>query len=339
MERPLVSVVVPIYNVQDYLERCLKSIVGQTYNQLEIILVDDGSSDACPAICDEWASRDKRIKVIHKANAGLGMARNSGLELASGKYIIFPDSDDYIDSTLVEKCVRAAEKGGLEVVIFGRNDVDENGTVASMPQEVKKQYFSGDEIKNELIPAMFTYKFGFGVSAWSKLFSLELFRRNNITFMSEREIISEDAYFAVELFSAVEKAGVLNERLYYYCKRGNSLTGLFRKDRQQKNDDFYSKTAQLIKDKKLPQDVLNAMAARYQIYTFSHLKQIAASDLTKKQMQKEINNVFNSQILQFTLKCNIIELHSVKLKLFYSLLKMKCYKLCELMLFAKMKNN
>ena len=96
MSSPLVTIVVPIYNVEKYLTRCVDSIINQTYQNLEIILVDDGSPDNCPRICDEYAKKDHRIKVIHKINAGLGMARNTGIENATGKYICFFDSDDYI---------------------------------------------------------------------------------------------------------------------------------------------------------------------------------------------------------------------------------------------------
>ena len=99
----LVSVIVPIYNVEKYLEKCIESIVNQTYKNLEIILVDDGSPDNCPAICDEWAQKDSRIKVIHKKNGGLSSARNAGLEVSNGEYISFVDSDDWLDENTFEE--------------------------------------------------------------------------------------------------------------------------------------------------------------------------------------------------------------------------------------------
>ena len=98
-----VSIVVPVYNVEKYLDRCIESIVNQTYKNLEIILVDDGSTDSCPQMCDEWGLKDSRIKVVHKENAGLGMARNTGIDNALGEYIFFFGSDDYVDVTTVEK--------------------------------------------------------------------------------------------------------------------------------------------------------------------------------------------------------------------------------------------
>ena len=122
-----VSIVIPIYNVEKYLDRCIKSVVNQTYSNLEIILVDDGSTDSSGSLCDLWAKNDKRIYVIHKQNAGLGMARNSGLELSTGEYIFFLDSDDYVDVTLVEKCLKKANEYDADVVIYGRTNVDEDG--------------------------------------------------------------------------------------------------------------------------------------------------------------------------------------------------------------------
>ena len=105
MSGTLISVVLPIYNVEKYLNRCIKSIITQTYKNLEVILVDDGSPDHCPRICDEWAKKDARIKVIHKKNEGLGMARNTGIENATGEYICFVDSDDYIAPDTIEKVI------------------------------------------------------------------------------------------------------------------------------------------------------------------------------------------------------------------------------------------
>lgn len=111
-----VSVVIPIYNVQDYLNDCIKSIVNQTYQNLEIILVDDGSPDSCPMICDEWKNKDSRIIVIHKKNGGLSDARNAGLNKASGEYVFYVDSDDYLEDDTIEWMVSCAIRYNAEIV-------------------------------------------------------------------------------------------------------------------------------------------------------------------------------------------------------------------------------
>ena len=127
MEVGLVSIVLPIYNVEKYLDRCIESVVRQTYKKIEIILVDDGSPDSCPQKCDDWAKRDGRIKVVHKKNAGLGYARNTGIENATGEYICFFDSDDYIALDTIEKAYNLATKEESDMVIFGFCYVRANG--------------------------------------------------------------------------------------------------------------------------------------------------------------------------------------------------------------------
>ena len=122
---PVVSVIVPVYKVESYLRRCLDSIIGQTYTNLEIILVDDGSPDGCPAICDEYAERDKRVVVIHKENGGLSDARNAGLDIAKGEYVAFVDGDDWIERDYVGYLVRCAAESGGEIVISDYLKTDE----------------------------------------------------------------------------------------------------------------------------------------------------------------------------------------------------------------------
>ena len=112
----LVSIIVPVYKVEDYLERCIRSIVNQTYKEIEIIIINDGSPDKCPEICDKWAEEDKRIKVIHKKNGGLSDARNAGMQIASGEYIAFVDSDDWISPFYLEYLIKAIVDSKCDIV-------------------------------------------------------------------------------------------------------------------------------------------------------------------------------------------------------------------------------
>ena len=129
MKDELITVIVPVYKVEKYLDRCVQSIVDQTYTNLEIILVDDGSPDNCPKMCDEWAKKDKRIKVIHKQNGGLSDARNAGLEKAKGKYVGFVDSDDYISPIMYEKLYKCIIDNQADMAMCGFSTVDEKGKV------------------------------------------------------------------------------------------------------------------------------------------------------------------------------------------------------------------
>ena len=126
-----ISVIVPVYNVEKYLDKCVESIVNQTYKNLEIILVDDGSTDSCPEICDEWAKKDNRIKVIHKPNGGLSSARNAGMDSMTGSYIQFVDSDDYIKSNMIEVMYGNIIKGDYDVCVCNYSFIDESDNVIS----------------------------------------------------------------------------------------------------------------------------------------------------------------------------------------------------------------
>lgn len=152
MRKGVVSVILPIYNVEKYLNRCVKSIVNQSYKNLEIILVDDGSPDNCPTLCEDWAKRDSRIKVVHKENAGLGYARNTGIENATGDYICFFDSDDYIALDAIEKAYSLAAKEKSDIVVFGFCNVKSNGeTGKTVIPKTEKVTYSGNEVRNTFL--------------------------------------------------------------------------------------------------------------------------------------------------------------------------------------------
>ena len=123
MRKGLISVIVPVYNVEEWLDECVSSIVKQTYTNLEIILVDDGSQDGCPKICDEWAKRDDRISIIHKQNGGLSSARNAGLDICNGEYVGFVDSDDTIECEMYKKMLHDIEQNNVKIVMCRTNRV------------------------------------------------------------------------------------------------------------------------------------------------------------------------------------------------------------------------
>lgn len=168
----LASVVVPVYNVEKYLDRCVKSIVNQSYRNLEIILVDDGSTDSCPEKCDEWAKKDRRIKVAHKKNAGLGMARNTGIENVTGDYIFFVDSDDYIALDTVEECCRLAKKENADIVSYGFCKVRADGTTGeSFVPKPKMYIYEGAEVQDEFLPDLIApdTKTGYESNLWMSM--------------------------------------------------------------------------------------------------------------------------------------------------------------------------
>lgn len=333
----LVSVVVPIYNVEKYLDRCVESIVNQTYKNLEIILVDDGSPDDCPAMCDEWAKKDSRIKVVHKTNAGLGMARNTGIDNATGEYIFFIDSDDYIDFDTVKKCVQNATNNHSDVVIFSRYNVYEDAKTTKCSINTSDFVFKGDAIRNHLLPCMFTYEMGFGVSACCKMFKLDVIKNHNLKFVSEREIISEDSFFTLELFSKVTTVTIIPESFYYYYQRSNSLSRSYNPQRQKQNDIFLQKMVEYATKAELSNKVCVAVKARYHGFTLGTLMQIVKSDLSAKEKSEELKKIYKNELLTQTLTNDVLKLDHPFPRIFWSLLKAKCYFLCTILLFIKAK--
>ncbi len=333
----LVSVIVPVYNVEKYIDRCINSIVNQTYGQLEIILVDDGSADSCPEICDDWSQKDSRIRVIHKTNAGLGLARNTGIDKAKGEYICFFDSDDYIDLQTIEKCVCSAKKYNSDVVLFGFCDAFENGEEKPLPVTDSNLVYKGDDILRCLLPDLLMNSNGLDISACAKMFRLDLLKNNGIYFKSEREIISEDAFFTIELFKKVSVASIVTESLYYYYKTVGSLTRTYRKDRQTKNDVFLKETIRYIKENNYPDIVKSAVTVCYHGYTIGALKQIFDAEITSKEKNTELMKIFKNSVLLATLESQVINIEKKSLKLFWYALKYKQYWICKLLLFYRLK--
>ena len=203
-----VSVIIPVYKAEYFLDKCVSSIINQTYENLEIILVDDGTPDNSPKMCDEWAKKDKRIKVIHKENGGASSARNKGLEDCTGDYIYFCDSDDFIEINCIEKLVDKIKDN--DVVIMGYNKVNGDKITA----KVYNDKLSQNEFISEII-----HEWDFGL-LWNKLYKKEFIKSK----FNEKFKIREDLLFNSEYFKNVKKIGLINEPLYNYIDNPNSLT-------------------------------------------------------------------------------------------------------------------
>ncbi len=233
---PLVSVVIPVYNVERYLDRCLKSVTGQTYQNLQIILVDDGSEDGSGCLCDAWAEKDGRITVIHKKNEGLGMARNSGIEAARGEFLLFADSDDYIDEKMAEVLAGALEGSSAKVCYSGFINVDAKGGQTSGKPPEKLEY-RGKEIMDEFLaeavgalPETSQNCFA-GMSACAALYRSDLFSKDGIRFEKEQKVLCEDLFFNIEICRHTDLVRIVPECFYYYCANAGSLTKRYRPDR------------------------------------------------------------------------------------------------------------
>ena len=205
MNDPLVSIIVPVYNVKDYLPECIDSIINQTYHNLEIILIDDGSTDGSETLCDKYKAKDSRIIVKHQKNSGLSVARNTGIKTSKGEYIAFIDSDDYVKPELIEHAISASTSHQADIVIFGYNEDTPSAKTVS-GESATVQLLIGQE--------------NLDIIAWNKLYSSRLFK--NITF-PEGET-HEDNLTTYKLLSLAEKVTYLPESLYIYRERPDSIT-------------------------------------------------------------------------------------------------------------------
>lgn len=216
-----ISVIVPVYKVEQYLDRCVESILAQTFKDLEIILVDDGSPDACPQMCDKWAEQHQNIKVVHKPNGGLSSARNAGIEVASGDYIGFIDSDDYILPDMYECLFNALTENGADMSICGYQYIDQTTGEVDLV-ETGKSTLTDCVLSRmeayEKINASYT-GYSFYVTAWNKLYKKELF--DNCRFPEGK--LHEDEYSVHHFFRQCEKIAVISKPLYMYIQRSGSI--------------------------------------------------------------------------------------------------------------------
>lgn len=213
---PLISVIVPVYKVEQYLEKCVESIKKQTYKNLEIILVDDGSPDNCPALCDSLAKTDKRIKVIHKPNGGLSDARNAGINIATGKFITFVDSDDYLNLNFIETLYHNLTETGSDVSICNFQDVYENEEVDTSLKETSKILTFDGSNKFEQLYKDLRLRF---VTAWGKLYRKDIF--DKVKYPVGK--INEDEFVCHHILSLCDKVCYSDVKYYYYLQRQNSI--------------------------------------------------------------------------------------------------------------------
>lgn len=211
---PLVSVIVPIYKVENYLRQCVDSILTQTYTNLEIILVDDGSPDSCGAICDEYAERDARICVIHKPNGGLSDARNAGMDAATGGHLAFVDSDDTLPESAIETLLQVTLERNAQLAIGSSDRMDENNK--SLPP-VDNNYTKEAVMTREEAMSDF---FAHGCSAWARLYRRDVHRG---IFFPKGEI-NEDEAVVLQTLDRCDTVVVTDEIVYHYRCRSNSIT-------------------------------------------------------------------------------------------------------------------
>ena len=215
-KKPLVSIIVPVYMVSNYLDRCIKSLVNQRFSNIEIILVDDGSPDNCAIICDEWTKKDTRITVIHKQNGGLSDARNYGMRLASGEFISFIDSDDYVSDDFIEILLSTALEHNSDIVECGYINFFERGDCDEYQDDLAVRDFSASKGLSALIDENPFYQ-----HVWDKIYKYSVIQ--GIQFEVGKQ--HEDVFWTYLIFGRAERITKINKTMYFYLQRESSIMG------------------------------------------------------------------------------------------------------------------
>lgn len=223
MKQPGITVIVPVYNVEQYLQECIDSILAQTYSEFELLLIDDGSTDNSGKICDNNCTKDTRIKIIHKKNEGVSITRNLGLKHATGKYVTFIDSDDWVDEKYLETFWKASE--GFDLIISGYYTQTQN-------YHLKVYVPECETFLNGKLKYLYDKYIDSGIISfpWCKLFSLEIIRKNNLQFNSEMTL-GEDTIFTFRFLSVAKNISLIDYSGYYWRYNSSSLSRVVNSER------------------------------------------------------------------------------------------------------------
>ena len=227
---PYFSLILPVYNVEKYVKRCVNSLLRQEYTDYEIILVDDGSTDSSGSICDKLADKNNNIFAYHKENGGLSDARNYGMDRAKGNYILFIDSDDWVDEKLLISLHNHLNKSNVDILKFGFQKMQEGNYKNTFFSYFNIGVYDRRQIEETILPytigpkRLFCYEQNACKSVWSHVYSLNFLRENNIRFVSEREILNEDYLFNLHTLLYAKSLEVTHYILYYYDYREASLS-------------------------------------------------------------------------------------------------------------------
>ena len=350
MKNDLISIVVPVYNVEKYIKKCVNSIMKQTYHNLEILLINDGSTDNSGEICQDLQKKDNRIKVFNKENEGLGYTRNYGIEKAKGKYISFIDSDDFIKDNYIELLYNSMKNNNVDIVYCGHNKYYDENHVYEELNYYKNEYIKKEDIFRKIIIEMIGSMPNIredkrvSMSACEAMYSLELIKNKKIKFESERKYISEDLIFQIEILNEVKSVYFLDSNLYFYRVNNNqSLTHKFDIDNVNKNIIMCEKIINVFKEKKLNNVDLNMLNFSVKRFLLSRLRTAIIKAITfyeESKNKKEINNIIKQYIdnkyIRKIIKEYPIIIKNKEQSLFNIFIRIRGYKM--LYLLVKIKN-
>lgn len=322
----LISVIIPVYNVEDYLSECINSVLGQSYRNFEILLIDDGSTDKSGLICENYARKYKNISVFHKKNSGLGLTRNYGLNRAKGKYITFIDSDDYIKRDYLKKLISPVlVDSSIDTVIGGFTQVDNNGKQL-YSEKYDHQVYKKEKVKEKLFPRMLgslpDVRDSIKPTVWNCLYSKKLIVDFDLKFVSERRFISEDVVWDSDYFSVAKKVIIIDSMDYYYRYNSESLSRKYDATRFSRIVIFYNYMDRKLEKMKLGNEA--RLRLKKGLFVAIAVCIAQTNKLPIFNSLKEINRMCKNEIVDNYIKNYPINKLKLKQRFFVYLVKNKC---------------
>ena len=335
-EQPQVSIIVPVYNVENYIERCLNSLVNQTFKDIEIITINDGSTDKSLELINKYVKEDIRVSVIDLGDEGVSYCRNLGIEKANGKYIMFVDSDDWIDSNMIEAMYKKAEENKLDLVMcsYIREFKDHSKEkIFNLPEEI---IYKEDKVKNELLrklvgpvkeelsnPEMLD---ALG-TVWGKLYRTDIFKENKIKFVDLKEIGSaEDTLFNIFTFNYLKKVMFLNKPMYHYWRDNpKSVTSQYNSKLKEQRKVFFKYISDFIKENNFEQVFEEALNNRIctSVLGLGLIECSKNNKISGINKIKNIKKIINEEYIRNAYKNLELKYFSIHWRVFYFFIKNK----------------
>lgn len=340
---PILSVIVPVYNTKDYIERCVESLCGQTLKEIEILLIDDGSTDGSGDVCDRLAMKDARIKVLHKQNEGQGIARNCGIEAAKGKYVTFIDSDDYMEKEAYQYLVEKAAEYQTDVICFGYSKDDPYGS-SMYKSKIRGRCYLGEEVKREFA----LHFFGDdpedddmrGVSACMSVYRMGIIKEHKICFPSERKVLSEDTIFNLEFCRFADIAVSCERIFYHYCIQADSFSRGYSKERLEKTAEFMKILSGYAKE----WEIESLTANRIQMVLWVSLLDAVRKETARKglsdypALRSSIHEICNKEYVLRLMDSLDTKGMGLKQKVFFQCMKRKSYFFLIILTYLRNRN-
>ena len=318
---PLISVIVPVYNVEKYLNRCIDSILNQTFKQIEIILVNDGSTDNSPTICDEYCERYENIIVIHKENNRVAAARNDGIKIATGKYISLVDSDDWIEPNMLEEMYNKAEEFQTDITMcdFKKAGIESEYTVS---QPIREGYYDRNMIETELFPCLIMFEnieFPPTISNWTCLFRREFLIENDLFYDEDVHYCEDSIFGSKAMYNANGFYYMKNKYFYNYFYNPNSTTSTCNMKKWDSYLIINERLKEYFEDSKF--DFSRQIKINMLYFTLNFLGEIKNADLVLEEKRKKCYEIFNDEHVEQIFKGFKLPNVNYKLKLILLLIK------------------